>query len=138
VKEQNLMRLETDGLSACGVWVRRQRSAPSLLGEALCLSQVLQTWNLSHCMTLDRYGSVYAEISSGEITPRWVYLVEVIGHRLSSRPQIGTHPLSQVEPFEEVRIVAVVEPEALRIHGALVETERRRRLIWEHVPTMRR
>ncbi len=130
MKRQPVPRLETDGFSRAGLWVRRLRSAPSLTEEALSLAQVLHTWNLTDLMQIAEYRSHYAEVSSPALQPTWVYLVELTGRPSDERPLPPNHPLSRASPCDEVRIVALVQPPDFHIPGALVETPAERRLLW--------
>lgn len=124
-------QIDTSGLAAAGLWIRRQRGAPALTDEALSLAQVLQTWNLGQAMQLDRYQVSYAEVSSPDLQPTWVYLVELLGRRADAGAGLFlSHPLSQVAQEEAVRIVALVQPPDFLIPGALVETAERRRMLW--------
>lgn len=122
--------LETDGLSACGIWVRRQRPSASLADEALSLAQVLQTWNLMETMDIEHYHCAYAEISGPDLQPTWVYLVEIKGRRTPEAFVLSSHPLSQVADGDLVRLVALVQPTGHLIPGALVETRSARRMLW--------
>lgn len=126
-------RLDTDGLSECGLWVRRLRPAPGLVEEAGALCQVIQTWNLWSMMDVDRYDCAFAEVSAPDLPPAWVYLVELVGRRTEGPPLIPNHPLSRVPRGEPVRLVALVRPDTLEIPGALVEAGVERRLLWQQV-----
>jgi len=125
-----LDRMETDGLSAAGIWVRRWREPVSVSGEIMALANVLQTWNLNSTMAILTYDSAYAEISGPDLQPTWVYLVELVGHRAHPDPLITNHPLSQVELDDPTRLLAVVAPSDFSCLGALIETEGSRRMIW--------
>jgi hypothetical protein len=124
-------RMDVDGLAEAGLWVRRQRSVPSLTDEVLSLSQVMQIWDLGRTMAVDRYHVGYAEVSSPDLQPAWVYLVELEGRRESGEPLLPSHPLSQADPGEPVRLLALVQPPDFLVPGALVEVPgRRRRMLW--------
>lgn len=131
VTRQKVRRIETTGLSTSGLWVRRQQSVPCLTDEALCLAEVQHLWNLHGLMTFDRVGSAYAEVSSPDLPPDWIYLLEIIGRRLRAGGQlVPNHPLSHVAEGEEVRLLALVQPPDLRVPGILVETPFSRRMLW--------
>lgn len=123
-------RLNTDGFSTAGLWVRRQQGLLSLTAEAQALAELIATWQLSRYMTLDQVQGVYGEISCPGDDPRWVHLLEVAGHRTERAVLLPTHPLAGVEPGEAVRLLAVVEPEGPFVPGALVETATQRRVLW--------
>lgn len=130
VKEVTLDRLDTTGLSASGIWVRRVRNHHALSDEALSLAYVMQTWDFSESMIIDSYGATYAEISGPDLLPTWVYLIQLVGWRAETGHLFPNHPLSHVQPGEEVRVTAIVLPSDFLIPGALVETAQRRRMIW--------
>jgi hypothetical protein len=125
-----LRRIDTTGLSTAGLWVRRQQPIPCLTDEALCLAEVQHLWNLHGLMSFDEVCSVYAEVSSPDMAPTWLYLLSVVGRRLRPEPLVGNHPLSHVKEGEEVHLLALVQPPDLLIPGALVETAERRRMLW--------
>lgn len=122
--------MDTSGLSSAGIWVRRLRGAPSLTEEALSLSHVLQTWDLNHTMQVNGYRTAYAEVSSPDLQPTWVYLIELLGRRAGGAELLSRHPLSHVSPGEAVRLVALVQPPDFLVPGAIVESEGRRRMLW--------
>jgi hypothetical protein len=130
VKQQQSCRLETTGLSAAGLWVRRQTEIPSLAEEALCLSELMQTWDLSTYMSIDGVASSYAEVSRPGLDPAWIYLLEVTGRRNGGCVLLESHPLSQADPDEPVRLLALLGSPELLVLGALVETPTRRRMLW--------
>lgn len=130
VTRQKVRRINTAGLSHAGIWVRRQVPIPCLTDEALCLAEVQHLWNLHGLMSFDHVSSAFAEVSSPAMTPAWVYLLEVAGHRLRTGPLVANHPLSKVAEGEEVRLLALVQPPDLVVTGVLVETEERRRMLW--------
>ncbi|HWI50758.1 MAG TPA: hypothetical protein VNT01_01285, partial [Symbiobacteriaceae bacterium] len=66
VTRQKVRRIDVTGLSAAGLWVRRQLPIPCLTDEALCLAEVQHLWNLHGLMSLDQVSSSYAEVSSPE------------------------------------------------------------------------
>lgn len=123
-------RIETEGLSAEGIWVRRWREPVSLSGEIWALANVLQTWNLNRTMSILTYESAFVEISGPNLQPTWVYLIELVGHRAQCDPLISNHPLSRVELDDAARVLAVVDPMAFSCLGALIETAESRRMIW--------
>ena len=123
-------RLDTDGFSAAGLWVRRQHGLLSLTAEARALAELTATWQLSRYMTLEQVQGVHSEISCPGDEPRWVHLLEVAGRRTTAMPPFPAHPLAGVLPGEAVRLLAVVEPEGPFVPGALVETATRRRVLW--------
>jgi hypothetical protein len=127
VKQQQSHRLDTTGLS--GLWVRRQVEMPSLTEEALCLSEVMQTWNLSAYMSIDAVAGSFAEVSQPGRDPAWVYLLEVRGQRTHGGVLLDSHPLSQVGPDEPVRLLALLASPELLVLGALVESPAGRRLL---------
>lgn len=122
-------QINTLGLSAAGLWVRRVRPAPSLQDEALCLARVSHTWNLSETMEIDGHTSLYAQVSGHGLDPTWVYLVELTGRRADSS-LLPNHPLSQAAPGEDVRLLAVVQPPDLLIPGVYAEGFGWRRMLW--------
>lgn len=130
MKTAILPRIDTTGLAAAGIWVRRLRPSPSLADEALSLAHVVKTWQLSDHLSIHHYDAVFAEVSSPGLTPTWNYLVELVGRRATYESLIVNHPLSQVDPDEEVRILAIVMPPDFLIPVLLVETETRRRMLW--------
>jgi hypothetical protein len=130
VKQEKLRRLDIAGLSAAGLWVRRQLPVPCLTDEALCLAEVQHTWDLHGQISFDDVASAYAEVSSPELAPTWVYLLELVGRRLRSAPLVANHPLCGVDEGEEVRLLALLQPPDLFIVGALVETSDQRRMLW--------
>lgn len=130
VRTAILPRIDTTGLAAAGIWVRRLRPSPSLADEALSLAHVMKTWQLSDHLSLHHYAALYAELSSPGLPPTWNYLVELVGRRATYDSLIVNHPLSQVDPDEEVRILAIVLPPDFLIPALLVETELRRRILW--------
>lgn len=130
MKAGKLSAVDTAGLSAAGIWVRRLRQASTVADEALSIAHVLQLWDLSDAMDLSHYDATYAEVSGPDLHPTWVFLVELIGRRIDDRFFFSNHPLSQVGVGEEARIVAIVQPPDFFIPGALVETESHRRMIW--------
>ncbi|HLN64347.1 MAG TPA: hypothetical protein VK464_22740 [Symbiobacteriaceae bacterium] len=123
-------RLDTDGFSAAGLWIRRQQGLLSLTAEARDLAELIATWQLNRYMTLDQVQGVYSEISCPGDEPRWVHLLEVAGRRIDRAVPLPTHPLAAVAPGEAVRLLAVVEPEGPFVPGALVETATQRRVLW--------
>lgn len=123
-------RLDIAGLGAAGLWVRRQAELPHLADEALGLSELVRTWQLKEHMSFDHVGSAYAEVSSPDLAPIWVFLIELTGQRLEAAAVLASHPLSQVEPGTDVRLLALVQPPALWIPGVLVETPAARRMLW--------
>jgi hypothetical protein len=125
-----LDQMDTIGLSVSGIWVRRMKSASSITDEALSLAQVLQLWNLTHTMQVDEYHTLQAEVCYAHLAPTWIYLVELIGSAAVNEPLVQSHPLSQVAAHEPVRVLAMVHPPDYLVRGALVETERRRRMLW--------
>ncbi|HWI53033.1 MAG TPA: hypothetical protein VNT01_12915, partial [Symbiobacteriaceae bacterium] len=118
-------------------WVRRQLPIPCLTDEALCLAEVQHLWNLHGLMSLDQVSSSYAEVSSPELPPTWVYLLELTGRRLRSGDLVANHPLSQMAEGEELRLLALVQPPDLFVPGVLVETAQRRRMLWLATATAR-
>lgn|GEM_PF-5013990 len=128
--KRQLSKLDTTGLSASGIWVRRQRPMPGLADEAVCLHHVMQTWDLHDRIRLDHVNSAYAEVSGLDWPPTWAYLIEVVGQKVPGDGLVLNHPLSQVADDEPVRLLAVVHPEELRVMGALVETRTQRRTVW--------
>ncbi|HYF91924.1 MAG TPA: hypothetical protein VD969_06735 [Symbiobacteriaceae bacterium] len=130
VTGQKVQRIETTGLSAAGLWVRRQLPIPCLTDEALCLAEVQHLWNLHGLMSIDHVGSAFAEVSSPEMPPTWVYLLELVGRRLRGGNLVANHPLSQLSEGEEVRLLALVQPPDFVVPGVLVETAARRRMLW--------
>lgn len=125
-----LRRIDTTGLSAAGLWVRRQQPIPCLTDEALCLAEVQHLWNLNGLMSFDEVRCVNAEVSCPNMEPAWFYLLSVMGRRLRPEPLVGNHPLSHVKEGEEVHLLALVQPSDMLIPGALVETAERRRMLW--------
>jgi hypothetical protein len=126
----SIERIETDGLSEAGIWVRRWREPVSVSDEIWALANVLQTWNLNRTMSILTYESAYVEISGPDLQPTWVYLIELVGHRAYADPLINNHPLSQVGLDDPARVLAVVEPNSHACLGALIETRKKRRMIW--------
>lgn len=122
-------RLDTSGLSSAGVWVRRQVPMPTLTDEALCLAEVVHTWNLRRLLAIEYVHGVYAEVSSPDSAPAWLYLLEVIGRKIRPTAVISNHPLSRVRLDDEVRIVALLDPHSMRVEGALVEAPGARRML---------
>lgn len=123
-------RIDTLGLSAAGIWVRRVVKSPSLTEEALSLAQVMETWELPELMSIESYRCEYVEVGGPELPPTWVYLVELIGRRTSRRLLVSSHPLSPIAVNGEVRLLALVRPEADQVLGVLCETPGSRRLLW--------
>lgn len=124
------MQMDTAGLSNAGLWVRRMRHVPSLADEAICLAQVLQTWALDESMNIDDVSSAHAEVSSPNLQPTWIYLIEINGTRTNGPELPPNHPLSQVAPGEQVRLLALVQPPDYLIPGVLVEANDQRRMLW--------
>jgi len=123
-------RIETEGLSSAGIWVRRWREPVSVTDEIWALANVLQTWNLNLTMSLGTYESAYVEISGPDLQPMWVYLIELVGHRIAEEDTVITnHPLSRVNLGDKVRVLAVVDLNATICLGALIETSDSRRMI---------
>lgn len=122
--------INTLGLAASGIWVRRQVSSPSISDEALSVAQVLQTWNLKDLMSLDQYHGAYAEVSGPHLEPCWVYLIDLQGRRTSDHSLLAHHPLAACANGQAVRLLAIVEPGEFKMLGALVETNQGRRLLW--------
>ncbi|HWI66514.1 MAG TPA: hypothetical protein VNT75_32190 [Symbiobacteriaceae bacterium] len=139
VTRQKVRRIDTAGLSASGLWVRRQLPVPCLTDEALCLAEVQHLWNLHGLMSFDRVSSAFAEVSSPESAPEWLYLLEILGRRLAGDggELVANHPLSHVEEGEEVRLLALVQPPDLMVPGALVETASTRRMLWLRATAVR-
>jgi len=134
VKKQLRCRLATEGLSAAGVWVRRQAPMPSLTDEALCLAEVMHAWNLRRLFSLELVHGVLAEVSRPGTAPSWLYLLELVGRKLRQVPLISNHPLSWVRLDEPVRLVALLDPGTRQVMGALVESGGNRRLLEARSP----
>lgn len=115
--------LDTEGLNAAGLKVRRTAPTPPL-EEALSLAEVLGTWNLRAYLMLDSWQSLLAEVGT---QPTWVCLMEVRGRRTGGGVLLPSHPLSETGLGEPVRLLAVVSEIVL---GTLVEASGRRRIIW--------
>lgn len=130
VKGTRHCRIDTSGLGACGIWVRRISRPLSLADEALGLTQVMQTWNLSRWMEIEQHHGYQVEVSGPHLQPTWVWLFELSGTRLMAGYLLPNHPLSGVALGEMLRLLPLVQPDASLILGALIETEHRRRLIW--------
>jgi hypothetical protein len=130
VKPEKVRRLDITGLSAAGLWVRRQLPVPCLTDEALCLAEVQHTWNLHGLLSFDAVASAYAEVSKPDLAPTWIYLLEVVGRRLGSAPLVANHPLCGIEEGEEIRLLALLQPPDLLIVGVLAETAGQRRMLW--------
>lgn len=115
--------VDISALKFAGLKVGRLRPSPSLTEEALSLATVLQTWNLADQVHIRHYDAAHARFlhPDGPVTP--VYVIELIGQRISVDAQPAPHMLAYVPFLGVFRLLALVEPNSQEIIAALVQPE---------------